>query len=86
MFGIFQNTDPHPPHRPASVYPPPHLVRREDTLAGWRGGWEVNILEDAKHSSVLYICKYFVVKCVSIGTCFSLEFLCEKFDKKTPTV
>jgi hypothetical protein len=28
---------PHPPHGPASVYPPP-LVRGEDTLAGWRGG------------------------------------------------
>jgi hypothetical protein len=28
---------PHPPRRPASVYPPP-LVRGEDTLAGWRGG------------------------------------------------
>jgi hypothetical protein len=46
MSGIFQNIDPHPPHRPASVYPPP-LVRGEDTLAGWRGGWGVNILEDA---------------------------------------
>ncbi len=51
---------PHPPRRPASVYPPP-LVRGEDTLAGWRGGWGVNILEDARHSSVLYIRKYFVV-------------------------
>jgi hypothetical protein len=37
MAGVFQNIDPHPPHRPASVYPPP-LVRGEDTLAGWRGG------------------------------------------------
>jgi hypothetical protein len=37
--------------------------RVEDTLVGWRGGgWGVNILEDARHSSVLYICKYFVVK------------------------
>ncbi len=23
-------------------------------------GWGVNIVEDARHSSVLYICKYFV--------------------------
>jgi hypothetical protein len=52
-------TPPHPPHRPASVYPP-LLVRGEDTLAGWRGGWGVNILEVARHSSVLYVCKYFV--------------------------
>jgi hypothetical protein len=44
---------PHPPLRPASV-------RGEDTLARWRGGWGVNILEGAKHSSVLIICKYFV--------------------------
>jgi hypothetical protein len=36
-------------------------VRGEDTLAGWRGGWGgVNFLEDARHSSVIYICKYFV--------------------------
>ncbi len=58
MSGVFQNIDP--PHRPASVYPPP-LVRGEDTLAGWRGGGGgVNILEDARHYSVLYIRKYFV--------------------------
>ncbi len=38
------------------VYAPP-LVRGEDTLAGWRGGWGVNILEDARHSSELYIRK-----------------------------
>ncbi len=49
------------PHRPASVCTPPPLVRGEDTLAGWGVGWGVNILEDARHCSVLYICKYFVV-------------------------
>jgi hypothetical protein len=32
----------------------------EDTLAGWRGGWGVNILEVVRHSSVLYVCMYFV--------------------------
>jgi hypothetical protein len=37
MSGVFQNMDPPPPHRPASVYPPP-LVLGVDTLAGWRGG------------------------------------------------
>jgi hypothetical protein len=39
MSGVFRNTciDPPPPHRPASVNPPP-LVRGEDTLAGRRGG------------------------------------------------
>ncbi len=49
MAGVFQNIDPPPPS------PPGECV--EDTLAGWRGGWGVNILEDARHSSV---CKYFV--------------------------
>jgi hypothetical protein len=61
MSGVFRNTDPPPPHRPASVYPP-LLVRGEDTLAGWRGGGGVNNSEGASHFSVLYICKYFVVK------------------------
>ncbi len=37
-------------------------MRGVDTLAGWRGGWGVNILEDARHSSVLYVCTYFVVQ------------------------
>jgi hypothetical protein len=48
MAGVFHNIDPPPPSPPGG----------EDTLAGWRGGWGVNILEDAKHSSVLYVCKY----------------------------
>jgi hypothetical protein len=60
MFGIFQNIDPQPPHRPASVCTPPPLVRGEDTFAMGRWGWGVNILEDTRHSSVLCICKYFV--------------------------
>jgi hypothetical protein len=54
MSGVFQNIDPPPPHRPASVFPP--LVREEDT--GWRGGWGVKSLEDARRCSVLCICKY----------------------------
>jgi hypothetical protein len=49
MSGVFQNIDP------------PPLVRGEDTLAGWREVGGVNILEDAKHCSVLYIRKYFVM-------------------------
>ncbi len=61
MSGVFQIIDPpHSPHRPTSVYPLP-LVLGEDTLAGCRGGLGVNILEDARHSSVLYICKYYVI-------------------------
>ncbi len=48
---------PPPRHRPASVYPPRLVRGEEDTLAVWRGGGG-DILEDARHSSVLYICKY----------------------------
>ncbi len=40
---------------------PSSLVRGEGTLAR-RGGWGVNILEDVRHSSVLYVCKHFVVQ------------------------
>ncbi len=29
---------------------------------GGEGGWVVNILEDVRHSPVLYVCKYFVVQ------------------------
>ncbi len=47
------------PHRPASVYLPP-LVRGRTHSLGGEGGGGVNILEDARYSSVLYICKYFV--------------------------
>jgi hypothetical protein len=46
MSGVFQNIDPPPPHRPE---------RGEES--GWGG---VNILEDARHCSVLYILKCFV--------------------------
>jgi hypothetical protein len=38
---------PHPPLRPASVYPLP-LLRGEDRLAGRRGGWGVYILENER--------------------------------------
>jgi hypothetical protein len=55
MSGVFQNIDPTPPAFGAG----------EDTLAGWRGGG-VNILEDARHSSVLYTRKYFVDKATAV--------------------
>jgi hypothetical protein len=61
MAGVFKNIDPHIPLTARRVCgPPPPLVRGEDTLARRRGGWGVNILEDVRHSSVLYVCKYFV--------------------------
>jgi hypothetical protein len=50
---------PPPPlsaRRVCTPRPGPALVAGgEDTLAGWRGGWRVNILEDARHSSVFYL-------------------------------
>jgi hypothetical protein len=67
MSGVSQNIDPTPsPARRvcSSECIPSHLVRGEDTLTGWRAGWGVNILEDARHCSVLYFCKYFVGKYV----------------------
>jgi hypothetical protein len=61
MPGFFQNIDPPPPHHRASVYPPPLVPGgRTHSLGG--KGVGVNILEDTRHSSVLYICKYFVGK------------------------
>jgi hypothetical protein len=55
---VFQNINP-PPSPPGECEPLCEpLVRGEHTLAGWRGGWEVNVLEDARHCSVLYIRKY----------------------------
>jgi hypothetical protein len=50
MSGVLTPT----PSQPGQCIPP------EDTLAGWRGGGGVNSLEDARHCSVLYICKYFM--------------------------
>ncbi len=41
--------------KPPSVYPPP-LVRREDTLAGWRGGGG----QYFGRRQTLHVCKYFV--------------------------
>jgi hypothetical protein len=59
MSGVFQNIDPPPPHPLASVYPPALSAGGGHTR--WlERGWGVNILEDVRHSSVLYVCKYFV--------------------------
>jgi hypothetical protein len=68
MSDIFQNIDPPPPHRPASVYPPPPFVRGEDTLAGWRGvgGQYFGRRQTLR---VLYLCKYFVIPPISNFLC-----------------
>ncbi len=52
MSEVFQNTDPSPPHLPASVNPP--AFGAEGGHTRWvERGWGVNILEDARHCSVL---------------------------------
>ncbi len=59
MSDVFQNIDPPHPHRSASVPPRLWCGGRTHSLGGewWGGG---NILEDARHCSVLYIRKSFV--------------------------
>jgi hypothetical protein len=62
MSGGFQNID-----YPPNPSPPGECVRTPAFGAGvghtrWvERGWGVNILEDARHCSVLYIRKYFVL-------------------------
>jgi hypothetical protein len=53
-------TPPPPSPSPPGECVPPAFGAGEDTLARGRGGWGVNILEDDRHCSVLYVCKYFV--------------------------
>jgi len=57
MYGVFQIIDPHPPSPPGEFVAGGGQARWVERGEG--GG--VNNLEDARHSSVLYICKYFVV-------------------------
>jgi hypothetical protein len=54
MAGVFQNNDPPPPS------PPCLWCGGRTHWLGGEGGRGVNIFEDARHSSVLYIRKYFV--------------------------
>jgi hypothetical protein len=51
---VFQNIDP-PSHSPPGKCVPPAFVGGvgEDTLAGRRWGWGVNILEDERHRIAL---------------------------------
>ncbi len=65
MSGVFRNIDPPPPDRPVSVDPSAFGAGGGHTRWVERRGWGVNCLEDARHCSVLHICKYFVV--VGIG-------------------
>jgi hypothetical protein len=59
MSGVFQNIDPPPPYCPRECVPPAFGAGGGHTRWVERGVGGQS-LEDAKHSSVLYICKYFV--------------------------
>jgi hypothetical protein len=63
MPGVFQNIDPLPPTGRRVCTPRFAFGAggRTHSLGGEEGGG-VNILEDARHSSVLYVCKYFVLR------------------------
>jgi hypothetical protein len=61
MAGVFQNIDPPTPSPPGECEPPAFGAGgRTHWLGGEGGGGSIIILEDARHSSVLYIRKYFV--------------------------
>ncbi len=51
-----------PPPTPGECVPPPAFGAEGGHTRWVERGWGVNILEDARHSSVLYICMYFVPK------------------------
>jgi hypothetical protein len=61
MSVVFRNIDPRTPLTARRVYTPRLWCGgRTHSLGG--EGWGVNSSEDARHCSVLYICKYFVAK------------------------
>jgi hypothetical protein len=61
MSGVFRNIDPPPSPPSECVYPPPHHWYGAGGRTHSLGGGGVNSSEDARHCSVLFICKYFVV-------------------------
>ncbi len=67
MSGVFQNIDPPSPSPSGECVPPAFGAGGGHTRWVERGVG-VNILEDAIHSSVLYICKYFVLGVVTMET------------------
>ncbi len=69
--------------------PIPLTARRVGTPRLWCGGrthspggegcaWGVNILEDVRHSSVLYVCKYFVLRTYTNKYPFTITLLLDK--------
>jgi hypothetical protein len=70
MSGVIQNIDPPPLSPPSECVPSAFGVGEGHTRWAERGV-VVNILEDVRHSSVLYICKYFVAQKIEI--CLTLS-------------
>ncbi len=74
MPGVFQNIDPHPPHRPASVCSPRLWCGggRTHSLGGEEGGeGQYFGSRQTQLCTVLYICKYFVAQSKEI--CLTLR-------------
>ncbi len=72
MSGVFRNIDPPHPLTARRVCTPPCLWcgGRTHSLGGEEVGYGgVNSSEDARHSSVLYLCKYFVVQRHPLEAC-----------------
>jgi hypothetical protein len=66
MSGVFRNIDPPTPSPPGECVPPRLWCGgRTHSLGG--EGVGVNSSEDVRHCSVLYICKYFVVRTLRIS-------------------
>jgi hypothetical protein len=59
MSGVFRNITPYPTPSPPGECVPPAFGAGVGHTRWWRGGGAVNSSEDARHCSVLYICKYF---------------------------
>ncbi len=85
MSGVFRNIDPAPTPSPLSECVPPRLWcgGRTHSLGG--EGVGVNSSEDARHCSVLYICKYFVDKSVH-HICIFFRKLPESCESATPRI
>jgi hypothetical protein len=66
MAGVFQNIDPPFPSPPGECVPPAFGAGGGHTRWLERGCVGVNILEDVRPLSVLYVCKYFVTTQVSL--------------------
>jgi hypothetical protein len=70
MTCVFQNIDPPPPSPPGECVPPAFVAGGGHTHRVERG---VNILEDARHSSILYLYR------ILFGWTIPLSFLTRSF-------